>query len=189
MECWDAGHLRKVTPSGRSNRVGVFDEAFQSCIHVSLHYNPLNQRQMLKVWLNNLVFRIRCYRLDSHCNKASGLALQHKSTARKIVSALAAKHERIVGFMVTHRAISKLHVPRRETHSEQKLAIGPRRNRGCSQNPSRRCPFLTLTLKQSDIKTRSQTPALCLLQHATRLGPHRARNPSFDSCEAVAEWE
>ncbi len=37
-----------------TNRVGTFDPAFRSRIHISLYYPPLNGEQTLKVWKVNL---------------------------------------------------------------------------------------------------------------------------------------
>lgn len=37
-----------------SNRVGTFDEAFKSCIQLSLHYENLGKRQCRKIWKNFL---------------------------------------------------------------------------------------------------------------------------------------
>lgn len=35
-----------------TNRVGTFDEAFKSRIHLALHYRDLNEEQRLKIWSN-----------------------------------------------------------------------------------------------------------------------------------------
>lgn len=37
-----------------TNRIGSFDEAFKSRVHISLYYAPLNEEQTLKVWIMNL---------------------------------------------------------------------------------------------------------------------------------------
>ncbi|KAL6697246.1 P-loop containing nucleoside triphosphate hydrolase protein [Trichoderma pleuroticola] len=37
-----------------TNRVGVFDEAFKSRIHISLYYPPLQQDQTLKIWNSHI---------------------------------------------------------------------------------------------------------------------------------------
>lgn len=37
-----------------TNKVGHFDEAFKSRIHVSLYYPPLNKRSTMKIWQMNL---------------------------------------------------------------------------------------------------------------------------------------
>jgi len=37
-----------------TNRVGAFDEAFKSRIHISLYYPPLDQKSTIKVWKMNL---------------------------------------------------------------------------------------------------------------------------------------
>ncbi|QYT04743.1 AAA domain-containing protein [Trichoderma simmonsii] len=37
-----------------TNRVGVFDEAFKSRIHISLYYPPLQQDQTLKIWKSHI---------------------------------------------------------------------------------------------------------------------------------------
>ncbi|THX40507.1 hypothetical protein D6D10_03441 [Aureobasidium pullulans] len=38
-----------------TNRVGTFDDAFKSRIHVSLHYPPLKKAQTIKIWEKNLI--------------------------------------------------------------------------------------------------------------------------------------
>ncbi|KAK5991556.1 hypothetical protein PT974_09840 [Cladobotryum mycophilum] len=37
-----------------TNRVGVFDEAFKSRIHISLYYPPLNMDQTIKIWKSHI---------------------------------------------------------------------------------------------------------------------------------------
>lgn len=37
-----------------TNRIGSFDEAFKSRIHISLYYAPLDEAQTFKVWVTNL---------------------------------------------------------------------------------------------------------------------------------------
>ena len=37
-----------------TNRVGTFDEAFKSRIHLALHYDRLNEEQRVKIWRNLL---------------------------------------------------------------------------------------------------------------------------------------
>lgn len=37
-----------------TNKIGHFDEAFKSRIHISLYYPPLNKRSTLKIWKMNL---------------------------------------------------------------------------------------------------------------------------------------
>ena len=47
-----------------TNRVGVFDEAFKSRIHISLYYPPLKQEQTIKIWRAHIEKAIQDTRIE-----------------------------------------------------------------------------------------------------------------------------
>lgn len=55
--------LRQWLTRPRTNKVGVFDEAFKSRIHVSLYYKLLSLKQSVKIWRANLK-RIKQLKLE-----------------------------------------------------------------------------------------------------------------------------
>ena len=57
-----------------TNRVGSFDEAFRSRIHLSLYYPPLDKDSTTKIWKNNLDRIERSGRLAFNREKIMGFA-------------------------------------------------------------------------------------------------------------------
>jgi hypothetical protein len=60
-----------------TNKVGHFDEAFKSRIHVSLYYPPLDKKSTLKVWKMNINRLIEQKRIDVEYDSIAEYAKQH----------------------------------------------------------------------------------------------------------------